>query len=68
MILYRRTRTLLWPLRACRLDGEGGEEIRFQLLVQNDRQGPKEVTLKAVCGPGDDRKPVITVMLPEEDG
>ena len=28
---------------------------------------PKEVTLKAVCGPGDDRKPVITVMLPEED-
>ena len=24
-------------------------------------------TLKAVCGPGDDLKPVITIMLPEED-
>lgn len=24
-------------------------------------------TLKAVCGPGDDAEPVITIMLPEED-
>jgi len=25
------------------------------------------VTLKALCGPGDDGEPVITIMLPEED-
>jgi len=25
------------------------------------------VTLKAVCGPGDEAEPVITIMLPEED-
>lgn len=24
-------------------------------------------TLKAVCGPGDDGEPVVTIMLPEED-
>ena len=25
------------------------------------------VTLKSICGPGDDGEPVITIMLPEED-
>ncbi len=28
---------------------------------------PKEVTLKIVCGPGDDLKPVLTIMMPNED-
>ncbi len=27
----------------------------------------RPVQLKAVCGPGDDGEPVITVMLPDED-
>lgn len=27
----------------------------------------REVELKAVCGPGDDAEPVITIMLPNED-
>lgn len=42
-------------------------ELRFTLLVRNDNRSPKPVTLKAICGPGDDPKPVITIMLPEED-
>ena len=29
--------------------------------------GGKEHTLKIACGPGDDGKPVMTVMLPHED-
>jgi hypothetical protein len=41
--------------------------IEFSLLVQNDDTGPKLVTLQALCGPGDDLEPVITVMLPGED-
>ncbi len=41
--------------------------IEFSLLVQNDDTGPKLVTLQALCGPGDDLEPVITVMLPDED-
>jgi hypothetical protein len=42
-------------------------EIRFVVYVRNDETQPKPVTLKAVCGPGDDLEPVVTVMLPEED-
>lgn len=46
-----------------------GEQMRFSLHVRNDnRQGtPPLVALKAVCGPGDDGEPVITIMLPDED-
>jgi len=28
---------------------------------------PRAVTLKAVCGPGDNLEPVITIMTPDED-
>lgn len=31
------------------------------------RETHRLVTLKAVCGPGDDPAPVITIMLPSED-
>jgi hypothetical protein len=37
--------------------------------VRNDNRSgtPPLVRLKALCGPGDQGEPVITVMLPEED-
>lgn len=41
--------------------------LEYQLLVANDNNSPKLVTLKAVCGPGDNMDPVITIMLPDED-
>jgi hypothetical protein len=43
--------------------------VRFGVRVRNDnREGtPPLVRLKAVCGPGDQREPVLTVMLPGED-
>ena len=41
--------------------------VAFSVLVQNDPSGPQLITLQAVCGPGDDLEPVITVMLPGED-
>jgi hypothetical protein len=46
-----------------------GAEVRFGVHVRNDnREGtPPLVQLKALCGPGDDGEPVITVMLPDED-
>jgi hypothetical protein len=42
---------------------------KFALLVRNDNRErtPPLVRLKAVCGPGDDGEPVLTVMRPEED-
>jgi hypothetical protein len=44
-------------------------ELRYRLHVRNDnREGdPPLVELKAVCGPDDDGRPCVTVMLPEED-
>jgi hypothetical protein len=47
----------------------GGPEVRFALHVRNDNRDrtPPLVWLKALCGPGDDGAPCITVMMPEED-
>src|SRR5262245_26265153 len=47
----------------------GAAEVRFGVHVRNDnRDGtPPLVRLKALCGPGDQGEPVVTVMLPDED-
>ena len=38
----------------------------FKVIITGT--GRKKIhTLKAVCGPGDDAEPVVTIMLPEED-
>ena len=50
----------------------GGSLIKFPVVFAtgiSQRGNEKRETfwLKAVCGPGDDAEPVITVMLPDED-
>jgi hypothetical protein len=52
----------------------GGERIDYGVLVRaitkqlrDDQRAPRLHRLKALCGPGDDAEPVITVMLPGED-
>lgn len=51
--------------------GQRGDdaEVHFAVHVRNDnRDGtPPLVRLKALCGPGDDGEPVVTVMMPDED-
>ncbi|MTI79999.1 MAG: hypothetical protein FH758_03790 [Firmicutes bacterium] len=42
-------------------------ELRFQVLVVFNGHQKKIVTLKAICHPGDDMEPVVTIMLPNED-
>jgi hypothetical protein len=48
-----------------------GSTLLFKLYVRNhnrERLNSRDlVTLKAVCGPGDDGEPVVTIMLPDED-
>lgn len=46
-----------------------GAEVRFAVHVRNDNREwtPPLVRLKALCGPGDQGEPVVTVMLPGED-
>jgi len=67
-----------WAVRSNRMPGD---TRMFQLIVQkpegsawlsNEEQhegSPRQrlVTLKAVCGAGDDGKPCITIMMPHED-
>lgn len=49
--------------------GQRGSEVRFSALFLQGRQrsNPKLVSMKALCGPGDDGEPVITIMFPNED-
>ena len=56
-------------LRFAIRQSNGEAELLFQLHVRNDdTEGePPLVTLKAVCGPGDDPSPCLTIMLPDED-
>jgi len=44
-------------------------EIRFSVHVRNDNRNrvPPLVWLKALCGPGNQGEPVITVLMPDED-
>lgn len=62
---------VLWMCRffAGRPGNRKASEFRFRLHVRNDdRPGePPLVTLKAVCGPDDERRPCLTIMTPEED-
>jgi hypothetical protein len=42
-------------------------EMLFTVAFADDEGLPHDVELKSVIGPGDDGKPVITVMLPNQD-
>ena len=59
---------ILWMCRCGILHSREVEaELLFKLHVRNDNRRATLVTLKAVCGPGDELQPVITIMLPNED-
>jgi hypothetical protein len=60
---------VLLMLRLAIRGSDGGPEVRFGVHVRNDnREGtPALVRLKALCGPGDEGEPCVTVMMPEED-
>ncbi|MCE9560507.1 MAG: hypothetical protein K8U57_00490 [Planctomycetes bacterium] len=62
-----RTWDVLWMLRLAVARSSGGELLLYTVLVWNDATGPQPVQLKALCHPGDDAKPVITILMPEED-
>jgi hypothetical protein len=61
---------ILWMFR-CAAAKFNGDTLLFKLYVRNhnrERLTSRDlVTLKAICGPGDDAEPVITIMLPDED-
>jgi len=60
---------VLWMLRCAIRISADGPEVQFVLHVRNSNRDclPPLVSLKALCGPGDQGEPVLTVMLPDED-
>lgn len=44
-----------------------GACVRFPVIITHDDGRRRSVILKAVCGPGDEWEPVITIMMPGED-
>jgi len=62
-----RGHDLLWMLfRAIRGDADA-DRLLFEVIFLMSPGRHRTVTLKAICGPGDDGEPVITVMMPDED-
>lgn len=58
---------ILWMFRCAAARAGDASDLRFQLHVVTDSIDPTLVTLKALCHPGDDAAPVITILLPEQD-
>jgi hypothetical protein len=59
---------VLWMLRLACGQTRSSDRVHFQVLVDVHGDGQRElVRLWAHCGPGDDPRPVITVMLEGED-
>ena len=67
--LAGRAWDVCWMLLCAIRGGKGGPLTMFKLRVRNKpgEGTPPLVTLKAVCGPGDNAEPVITIMQPHED-
>jgi hypothetical protein len=42
-------------------------EVRFGISLRKENEPSEIVPLKAVCGPGDNLEPVVTIMLQHED-
>ena len=60
---------VLWMFR-CSARKNASDIMFFDLyFLMNGNNEPEQklVTLKALCGPGDNGKPVITIMKPDED-
>lgn len=60
----------LWDVLNCLRQAASktsGDTIKFLVSFQMKQGVSEDVVLKALCGPGDNSSPVITVMLPEED-
>jgi len=66
-----RTWDLLWMFGCAARRSRHASTIHFRVLfVTMEESGSittDDVLLKAICGPGDEGEPVITIMLPWED-
>lgn len=62
-----RCHDLLWCLYLAIRRNEGGDRLLYEVIFLNSKRKQETVKLKAICGPGDDGEPVLTVLRPDED-
>ena len=63
-----RAHDLLWILyTTIKRSPAGQDRLNFKTIFLQAPQRQETVTLKAICGPGDEGEPVLTVMRPDED-
>ena len=65
--LQGRLWDVLWMLKNAIRNSGDTDIIHFKVIVAQMNNTRKLIKLKAVCGPGDNAEPVITIMLPDED-
>ncbi len=58
---------VLWMLKCAIRRSTNTTRINFTVAVVRERVRPTPTQLVAVCGPGDNGEPVITIMFPGED-
>ena len=47
--------------------GGATDQIDFTVIMIMKERQRRNIRLKALCGPGDDMEPIITIMMPNED-
>jgi len=57
---------VLWMFRVNALKIQSSE-MNFEVYFLKCNNKQELISLKSICGPGDDAEPVITIMLPDED-
>ena len=62
-----RVHDLLWMLWNAIRRGLAGDRLFYKVMFLQSPERQILVELKAVCGPGDDGEPVLTITLPDED-
>jgi hypothetical protein len=63
-----RAHDVLWMLLcAIRRAPRGADLLYYQVVCQQSPGRSETIRLKAICGPGDQGEPVLTILLPEED-
>jgi len=62
-----RAHDLLWVLFCAIRAGGHGNHVLFKVGFQQSARQHVTAEFRAVCGPGDDGEPVLTIMLPDED-
>ena len=53
--------------RKTKAPAEGEDLLFYEVLFQQEPEKTITVKFKAICGPGDDGEPVLTILKPDED-